>query len=146
MPVNQALSNVVVQLGFPHLALGVILLAALQWLISLWLKSRIESSIKHEYDKKLAEYQYEIKIREQAAIVADFFTEWARGEHADKSKLNRYSMDLSLWLPYEIYIKFGKCVCYAPDAPKPKDILIEIRKYLLKEAAGNLSAEQIIHF
>ena len=55
-------------------------------------------------------------------------------------------MVLSLWLPDELYRDIGRCVCYAAGAKTPKQILIDVRKYLLKDDAGNLAAENIIHF
>jgi hypothetical protein len=47
---------------------------------SFWLKARIESSIKHEYDKKLEAFRFEMKAREQAAKVAELFSEARDGD------------------------------------------------------------------
>ena len=43
------------------------LVGALQFLTGLWIKTRLESSIKHEYDRQLEEFRAEIRRREQAA-------------------------------------------------------------------------------
>ncbi|MFA6514949.1 MAG: hypothetical protein WCT42_01635 [Candidatus Paceibacterota bacterium] len=37
-------------------------LGLIQWLLSLWIKSRIEESIKQEYNKQLEEYKFSISI------------------------------------------------------------------------------------
>jgi hypothetical protein len=133
---------------FSHLVypgISVLILAGIQWLIAVWLKSTITASIKHEYDKKLAEFQYELRIREQAVKIAEFFSEWSKN-NADINKLNNMSMELSLWLPADIYKDLAKCLTYAPGAPLAKDILIAVRKHLLKNSAGDLTAPEIIHF
>lgn len=144
MQTEQAISSVIGQFAFP--ALSVILLAIIQWVIALWLKSRLELSIQHEYDKKLSEFQFELKTREQAAKIAEFFSEWVKGMLADQNKLRQFSMELSLWLPDETYKKFGQCVTYAPNAPNQNEVLIEIRKHLLKDSAGDLKSSDIVLF
>ena len=57
------------------LSIGAVV-AALQLIGSLWLKARLESSIKHEYDKKLEEFKFETRRREQSALVAAVLSEW----------------------------------------------------------------------
>lgn len=142
----QALSNLIVQAGFRDISLAIVLLAILQFLISLWLKSRLEASIKYSYERKMAEFQYELKIREHGTIIADFFSEWAKGAAADMTKLRRLSMELSLLLPSELYKDFGKCTTYQPNGPNSNKLLIEIRKYILKDSAGDLKDTDIIGF
>jgi hypothetical protein len=114
----------------------------IQFVLAKW----IEGRISNRFAKFLEDYKYDIKVREQAAKIADFFAEWTLGAEADKAKLNRYSMELSLWLPYELYSRFARCVTYQPGAPIYKDILIDIRKHLLKTEAGEMKAGDIVHF
>ena len=47
-------------------------IAALQFLLGIWIKSRLETSIKSEYDKLLEDYRFDLKAREQAAKVAEY--------------------------------------------------------------------------
>ncbi len=44
-------------LGF--IGINAILIAVLQWLATIWLKSRLEASIRHEYDVALTKLQNE---------------------------------------------------------------------------------------
>jgi hypothetical protein len=43
----------------------------------MWLKSRLEKSIEHEYNRRLADYQRELRKRDRAAMIAELFAEWA---------------------------------------------------------------------
>lgn len=101
--------------------------------------------IKSSYTMQIEDYKAQLTRRTQAAKVAQFFTEWITPK-PDFVKLNGYAMELSFWLPHEIYHKLARCICHEPGAPTPKEILIEIRKYLLKDEAGDLKPENIIHF
>lgn len=136
---------------------SVALLAILQWILATWFKSRIEESIKSEYarnleayklelNKRLEDYKNDAKIREQAAKVAEFlaFVRWnqkdMKGEDFDKR-----AWELSLWLPTEIYIEVAKCLAGDENAKHMKQILIDVRKHLLKDKAGALIADNILH-
>jgi len=126
---------------FCFVALGI-----LQFALAKWIEGRIKESIRSEYAKVLEDYKYDIRVREQAAKIAEFFTEWVKGPNADKAKLNQYSMELSLWLPHQLYLDFAHCVTHAAGAPQYKDILISIRKHLLKQTSGDPKAAEIVHF
>jgi len=102
--------------------------------------------VRNNYAKQLEDYKQELLQRSRVAEVAEFFTEWGRGESADKIKLNGYSTNLSLWMPNDLYRELGKCVCYAKGALTSKEVLIRVRKHLLGDKAGDLKAEEIIHF
>src|SRR5689334_16071302 len=103
MKPEEAVSQLVVQLGWSQVWIGVFLFSALQSVLALWLKSRLENSIKHESDKKLEAFRFEMKAREQAARVAELFSEARDGDvnltPERAKKLNRLSWELSLWLP-----------------------------------------------
>jgi hypothetical protein len=63
------------------------------------------------------------------------------GEEFDKR-----AWELSLWLPSEIYVEVAQCLVGHEDAPHMKQILIAVRKHLLRENAGTLAADNILHF
>jgi hypothetical protein len=140
---NYLIADIVTRYGLP--LFSILAIAVIQYLLAIWLKTRLETSIKYFYDKKMAEFNYDIHVREQAAKIADFFAEWSRGEQADKSKLAKYSMELSLWLPAEIYKEIAKCVCCTEERINSNEILVRIRKYLLRDSAGTLNANDIIN-
>ncbi len=81
------------------------------FLLKTWIKTRLEASIKHEYDAKLEEFKFDIRKREQSALVAELFSKWI---HVDENKmpnardLNRLSFEMSLWLPDELAIEIGR--------------------------------------
>lgn len=150
MKTEEAVSQLVVQLGWAQVWSGVLLLAVLQFLLALWLKSRLESSIKHEYDKKLEAYRFEMKAREQAAKVAELLSE-ANDGTVQRSpdgvkKLNRLSWELSLWLPANTVRDITSHLCKAPESKSRNDILISARKHILMNPDDDLRAEQIVRF
>jgi hypothetical protein len=79
------------------LGINAVLFIPLQFLLGLWLKARLEASIRHEYDRKLEDYRRQQNRRERAAAIAELFSEWAaRGE---EKTLNRLAWEAALWLP-----------------------------------------------
>src|SRR6266498_5238831 len=108
------------------------------------LTEKIES-VKGMYAKQLEDYKEELSRRSRLAEVAEFFTEWA-SPNSDKVKLNGYSMRLSLWLPNDLYREVSSCVRYVEGAPTAKEVLIKVRRYILGDSAGDLKAEEIVHF
>jgi hypothetical protein len=69
-------------IGF--IAINAVLIAALQWLTAMWLRARLEASIRHEYDVALAKlkneydqqlevFRFEQRRRERAAMIAELF-------------------------------------------------------------------------
>ena len=101
--------------------------------------------IKTIYTKQIEDYKSELARHAKIARVGEFFTEWV-APNPDFVKLNGFAMELSLWLPSDLYHKLGRCICHESGAPTPKQILIDIRKNLLGEDAGDLKPEEIIHF
>jgi hypothetical protein len=136
---------------------AVALLAVLQWLLTTWLKARIELSVKSEYDRQLERYKLELnrqledykneaKVREQAAKVAEFLAFVRSHQQAlDGFEFDKRAWELSLWLPTEIYVEIAKCLAGDGSAMSMKQILIEVRKHLLKDKAGTLIADNILH-
>jgi hypothetical protein len=82
--------------------------AVITWLLSKWLGTRIEASIRHEYDKPKVDYDNENKRRERAQLVAELLAEWMASTgtgpmtNAQRTKLNRLSFEATLWLPESI--------------------------------------------
>jgi hypothetical protein len=128
-------------------------------LVSWWIKIRLEHSIKHEYEKRLEDYKFEFRKREQAAKVAELFsllysdlpqtpddpqTEVMNASNYHAT-INRIAWELSLWLPAGIVRGLSSSLSNAPGGKDPKQILIEIRKVLLGKN-DDLKAEEIVHF
>jgi hypothetical protein len=89
----------------------------LQWLISNWLKIRLEQSIRHEYDKQLEEYKFAISKRDRIANIASFFSLWIKYRGHERKWLNdrdlidyyreltQMSFELALWVDDEDLLK-----------------------------------------
>lgn len=124
-------------------------LAILQFLLSNWIKSRLENSIKHEYDKFLEEYKYEIKVREQAARVSKYLALARRlkedSPESDYERANQLSWELAMWLPSNIYKSMAKAIVTPDNETNELTVTIEVRKILLKDKAGNLKSDDIAH-
>ncbi len=121
-------------------------IGAIQFLAALWLKSRLEESIRLEYSKKLEEYRYQIEVRKRAEQVARYLS--LRAENASEtrpSELNQIAWELALWLPADLYRKLAHAVVDTDGHTKWKPLLIEIRKVLLQDPDDKLIAENIIH-
>ena len=81
--------------------------AAVAFLARIWIETRLKESIKHEYDKKLEEVKFDIKKREQAALVAELFSKWIHVDEVampNARELNKLSFEMSLWLPDELAV------------------------------------------
>ncbi len=125
-----------------------LVVAGLGFLARTWVKARIESSVEHEYAKKLELFREEVRDREaertQAMKVAALLSEWAKGDGVNKAKFNRLAWELSLWLPADLVRQLTLTICHAPGAPDAKQILVEIRKKIVGRDDG-LLAENIVH-
>lgn len=124
------------------------LVTVLVGLISMWVKSRLEESIKHVYAEKLEDYKRELNRREQAARVAELLAlvKTGTGTNEDIIKANQLSWEMSLWLPTSTAKRLGRVLAKASGAPAYTELLIEIRCILLGLAHADLTDEDIASF
>lgn len=118
--------------------------AAIQFLAAEWIKARLLKSIEHEYQKKLEEYRYDIKVREQASRVAEYLS-LRNSDKNDVYTMNKMSWELALWLPADVYQMLAHVAVNTPDPESYKRLLIEVRRILLKDPEDKLTWENIIH-
>jgi len=120
--------------------------AAIQLLLTTWLKARLENSIRHEYSKQLEEYRYDIEIRKRAEQVAKYLSLLFCNvcNHSNTVELNRMSWELAMWLPADIYCKLAHAVVERDVEGQWTPLIIEIRKILLKNQEDGLVAENIV--
>lgn len=119
----------------------------IQFLLSNWIKSRLENSIKAEYDKLIEEYKFELRAKERAEKVAQYLSLYFKNSQ-NFQELNQLSWELALWLPDYVYKNLTKAlknIGPEMDITKPTilDILIDTRKVLLKKP-GSLTGNDII--
>jgi hypothetical protein len=148
MKPEEAISHFVVQLGWTEVGIGVLILATTQFLVGLWVKARLEGSIKHEYDKRLEEFRFEMKVREQAAKVAEYM-EMARHLREDSSpaeyqKANKLAWELAMWLPSDVYKRMAESLVNPNQQNNPLVVIVAVRRLLLGDKAGDLSADNIL--
>ncbi len=125
--------------------LTLIALAAIQFLTSLWIKARLEASIEHEYSKKLEEFKFEFRKREQAARIAEILAiHNNRKQMIDQTRFNQLLWELTLWLPSDIVQLLMNHLMDESSAADPKKILIAIRK-LFHGQDDTVTADQIVH-
>ncbi|EPC4026183.1 hypothetical protein ACRZOU_001923 [Aeromonas salmonicida] len=122
-------------------------LAAIQFLLGYWFKARLTASIKDEKDRLMEEYKYEIKAREQASKVAEYFSYYFRlrsdSPEADYRKINQLTWELALWLPEDIYRHVTMAAAHNSEEHNIFSSLIAVRSLLLKNP-GNLTQEEIL--
>lgn len=136
-----------------------ILLGVFQWILSLWIKTRLEESIRHEYSKKLEEYKFEYIQKEKAEIIAKLFAKWikyggktnevlTKEQQSDYyEELNRMSFEATLWIQDEILVKeIMKPLAHDKDARGIKDLIMQAREMILGKKNANLKWEDIVHW
>ena len=119
----------------------------LVWLAGKWIGSRIDSSIKHEYDKRKAEYESELRKRERAQLVAELLAEWMSTvpdepmSSDQRKKLNKLSFEATLWLPDGVAAELSRVLQHDPRAPNMFNLLLRVREHL--NGPHNLTVENV---
>jgi len=113
-------------------------ISILQFLSSIWIKSRLENSIRLENDKVLEEFRYDIRIREQASKIAEYiaFIEEDRinpPEKPDYRYMNKLAFELLLWLPEDLYLELKEVFSKNDIENNTFKVLVKIREHLQKK-------------
>lgn len=119
-----------------------------QFLGSAWIMARLTASIKHEYDTKLEEFRYNIRVREQAARVAEYMAFARRLEKdspsTDYQKADQLAWELAMWLPSDVYMQMAESMVNPDGEMNPLAVVVAVRELLLGDNAGNLKKENIL--
>ncbi|MFX4252025.1 hypothetical protein ACOL21_04170 [Aliarcobacter butzleri] len=113
------------------------------FIIKNFIKTKIEQSIKHAYDKKLEEFKQEQLIRYKAEVVAELFAEWL-DRPEDNKRLNQLTFQAFLWLPDDICNDLNEVLTHTTNDKTFRNIIHKTRKHLLKET--NLDALKVVNF
>lgn len=124
------------------------LLAVLQFLVSLWLSERFKAELQRETGVFLESIRWELRVREQAAKVAEYMA-LARDLRPDSSvdeyrRANQLGWELSLWLPADIYRLMGRALANPNEQDNPLTVLVEVRRLLLDGRLGELTTEEML--
>jgi len=139
--------------GFTFLLLGV---AIVQWLLSIWIKSRLEQSIRHEYDKQLEEYKFSLSKRDKVANIASFFSLWIKYRGYEKKwleeqelidyyrELTKMSFELALWIDDEVLLKdIMKRLKNEDGSQNTVELLLKVKKLISENKESTLEAQDI---
>jgi hypothetical protein len=138
-----------ITLRLPEIALGVILLGTLQFLTSLLISERLKASLQKENAVFLENLRWDLKVREQAAKVANYLAIARDLNETDSQEeyrsINRLSWELAMWLPEDIYRAMGHAIAKPNKDINPLAVVVDVRKILLGATSGNLTQDDIIH-
>jgi len=127
-----------------QLGLLVSILAAFQAALVVWVRASIEGAVKHKFDRDLEEFRYEMRRREQSAMIAELLAEWdSRSD--DRKRLSQLVLEANLWLPEAIARELNRVLSYHGEAKSAKELVIDIR-HLLHGGKDELRANEIVYF
>ena len=137
------------QLGLPEISIGVVLLGALQFLLTLWISGRFKATLQKENAVFLEKLRWGFKVREQAANVADYMAiaRELKGSSSDEDYriANNLAWELAMWLPADVYKTLGRALSKPDEKNNPLSVVIDVRKVLLGDEVGDLTKDDIIH-
>jgi len=123
-----------------------LLIAVLGFLSKTWIEKRIASSIQHEYDKKLSNFEHDREVRLRAELVADLMAEWLKdSDHVDYFRLNQLSFQAFLWLPPGLARDLSNTLAHKPGSDDIRAIVQKVRKHLLGEK-DDLESQHVVVF
>jgi len=128
----------------------------IQWLTANWIKTRLEKSIQHEYDKKLEDYRFSQIQRQKAETIATFFAKWIKYRGKEKNflddkelinyyeELNKMSLEISLWIKDEKVLSEIMSVTQLKSGTgNIRKITAEVRKLILDKKYDNFDFKEI---
>lgn len=134
----------------------VLCLGLLQWFLSLWIKNRLEQSIRHEYDKQLEEHKFTISKRDKVANIASFFSLWIKYRgHEHKwlkgndlinyyQELTRMSFELALWVDDDDLLKdVMKRLKNEDGSENTVGLLLKVKKVISENKKSTLKVDDI---
>ncbi len=110
---------------------------------------RLRLALQKEHSKFLDELQWNRKVQEQAARVAEYMALARRlkesSPESDYERANQLSWELAMWLPPEIYRQMTSAIVRQNKDVDELTVVISVRKLLLGDKAGNLGPDDIAH-
>lgn len=106
-----------------------------------WFEARVKASIEHEYKKQFELFQRQLNQQQKVELVAELLGELLAtpfGEtvtREQRTKLNKLSLQASLWLPPELAIELSKRLQNQPDAKSPFQLVLIARRLLIADSS-----------
>jgi hypothetical protein len=111
-------------------------------------KTVFAASLSHEFNRKLEDYKNQLKIREQAAAIGEYVARANQLPDVEEKeayiRANQLALELFLWLPTNTYRDLGKGLINSENKVELVKALVEVRRLLLGQDAGDLGADDII--
>ena len=120
------------------------MLTLIVFLLRNWILRKIQYAVKFEYDKKIEEIKEENTKRSKASLIAELLSEWI-SMPTEQKNLNKLTFEAFLWLPKPIASRLSKLLAHKPDSPNTRDIINDVRNYLLQDDE-KLDTNEIIVF
>ncbi|MHB1330370.1 MAG: hypothetical protein ACYCY6_00100 [Minisyncoccota bacterium] len=141
---------------FGGIMLFILGLGIIQWILSIWIKSRLEQSIRHEYDRQLEEYKFSLSKRDKVANIASFFSLWIKYRGNERAwldekelieyyrELTKMSFELALWVDDENLLKdVMKRLKNKDGSQGTIELLLKVKKLISENKESSLKAEDI---
>lgn len=127
--------------------LTTILISGLAFFARNYFIERLKFDLQKEHSKFLDELQWNRKVQEQAARVAEYLALARRlkedSSESDYERANQLSWELAMWLPDEIYRQMTIAIVRPSADINELSVAISVRKLLLEDRAGNLGADEV---
>jgi hypothetical protein len=110
---------------------------------------RLKLELQKEHSKFLDELQWNRKVQEQAARVAEYLALARRlkesSTESDYERANQLSWELAMWLPEDIYKQMTSAIVNPNKDVNELSVSISVRRMLLGDKAGSLGPKDIAH-
>ena len=120
------------------------LYGAFVWFGANWIDNRI----KFYFSTLSEDYKFELKAHEQGAKIAEYISIARDLKATDSDELyrraNQLAWELFLWLPPDTYRALGRGLANREEGIQWVNSMIEVRKSLLRDRAGDLGPNDII--
>jgi len=111
------------------------------------LRTTLEKALGFQFDKRLEEFRYGVRVREQAARIAEYLALHMLIEETDSkedyARINKLGWELALYLPSEIYKHLRDAAINRTPDRNSLTALVAVREYLLRGEGGELTPDDI---
>ncbi len=109
----------------------------------------LKTELRKEHSRFLNELNWDRKVKEQAARVAEYLALARRLKESssedDYQLANQLAWELAMWLPDEIYKSMTYAIARPDQNVNELTVVISVQRHLLGEKAGSLTANDIVH-
>ena len=112
------------------------------------LRTFLERLVGFQFDRRMEDLRYDVRIREQAAKTAEYLSlAWQLGADEDKQtyrRANQLGWELALYLPPDVYRHVCAAIATPGDDQNVLTALLAVRQHLLGKQTGDLVADELL--